>query len=486
MIHTKIVVTLGPASSEPAVVRQLAEAGADVFRLNFSHADHAVHERALQAVRQAGMELGRPLAVLQDLCGPKIRIGPVEGGPRELAAGDTVTVGRGRDPAEPKTLWTIYDRFVDDLKAGERVLVDDGQFELVVAEKKADAVVLKATRPGRISSGKGINLPGTQISSPAVTEKDLRDLEWGIRHGVDLTAVSFVRRAEDVLTVREHLQKAGSPAWVIAKIEKPEAVSRLEEIAAACDGLMVARGDLGVEMDTAAVPVVQKRMIRLARDMFKPVVTATQMLQSMVDNPTPTRAEVGDVANAILDGSDGIMLSGETAVGKYPVEAVRVMNHIAMITETWLGELRRGEGGWRDPFPEVDPGSAAAGADFARAAGVISRGMVRTALNLGAKMIVIHSVTGRQCIRISKCRSLLPIVAVTDRVAVARQMNLLWGAFPLHLPTAADMADMLRAADGLGRTHGWVKPGDTIVGFSRYSLSTDTATQTVMVHRVGP
>jgi pyruvate kinase len=488
MNQTKIVATLGPATQEPAAIRALAEAGVDVYRLNFSHSVPEYHAKLLNSIRAAAAELGRPLAVLQDLCGPKIRFAPFGLEPIELSAGDSIRVGRGPDPADKKLLWTTYERFVDDVKVGERVLVDDGNVELMVTDKVGEVLTLRTSRAGRISQGKGINLPGTEVSSPAVTEKDWADLAWGVGNGVDLVAVSFVRRAADVKQVKDHLRRVGSPAWVIAKIEKPQAVDNLEEIAAVADGLMVARGDLGVEMDVAGVPVIQKRMIRLCREMFKPVITATQMLQSMVDAPTPTRAEVSDVANAILDGSDAVMLSGETAVGKYPVEAVRMMVRIAEMTERWNNE----RGNYRpDLFLEGltlrrsgSPPVAARPDEFVNISTTLARGLVKTALELGAKYIVVHSETGRLGTRISKTRPGVPIIAVTDRPNIYRQMNLLCGVYPVLIESAADVTFMTRAADRIAVANGWAKPGDLAVAFSRLLMSAEANTQTLMVHRV--
>ena len=330
--NTKIICTLGPASDSREAIESLLVAGANVVRLNFSHGDHAWHSRVLRLVRDVAAELGLAVAVMQDLCGPKIRVSPIRGGQLDVEVGDTVRIttehhlanaGAG-DEAEDFDLASNYAALLDDVNVGQRILLDDGRIELVAEEKAPGRLTARVLRGGRVLPGKGMNLPGAALSVESVTEKDWQDLDWAISHDVEYVALSFVRHPDDLLRVRNHLDEVGSHIRLIAKIERPEAIQYVEQILAIADGLMVARGDLGVETKLARVPLLQKLLIEQCRSVCKPVITATQMLESMVHESTPTRAEVSDVANAIYDGTDAIMLSGETATGRFPSEAVAV------------------------------------------------------------------------------------------------------------------------------------------------------------------
>ncbi|MBN1833989.1 MAG: pyruvate kinase, partial [Deltaproteobacteria bacterium] len=332
---TKIVCTIGPKTSTPERIRAMILAGMDVARLNFSHGNHDSHIQTLQFIREASKEVGREIGILQDLAGPKIRLGKVPGGERVLQTGERITLSpvEGDDPA---VIPVNYPYLVEDVAFGDRLLLADGLILLRVLSKKVDRVICEVLAGGTIQSHKGLNLPSSNLRTPAFTEKDREDLKAGLDAGVDFVALSFVRHEKDLEPVREILKQVNSPPLLIAKIERPQAVERLESILKNVDGVMVARGDLGVEMPFEEVPLVQKRIIRMARQAAKPVITATQMLRSMIESPRPTRAEAADVANAVLDGTDALMLSDETAVGNYPVEAVHVLDRIAGEVEKHL------------------------------------------------------------------------------------------------------------------------------------------------------
>ena len=333
MRHTKIVATIGPASRETRVLQLLVQAGIDVVRLNFSHGEHADHLAVLGSVRELAAAAGRPVAVLQDLSGPKIRTGKVKGGVIPLEDGATITITTEETvEGTPKLISTTYDPLPRDVGPGDRILLDDGNLELKVVRASGQEVECIVVHGGPLKSNKGMNLPGVKLSTPALTEKDKRDLAFGIQHGVDYVALSFVRQAADLEEAKALIRALGGSTPLIAKIEKREAMDDLPAILQAADGVMVARGDLGVEMSTEEVPTLQKRIIEMANGAGRVVITATQMLESMIDNPRPTRAEASDVANAILDGTDAVMLSAETASGRFPVHAVETMARIAHYT----------------------------------------------------------------------------------------------------------------------------------------------------------
>ena len=342
MRRTKIVATIGPASRSPEMLERLIQAGVNVFRLNFSHGTHEEHFEVIRAARDIAARLHRPVALLQDLSGPKIRTGKVAGNGVELVKGARLAITTDTSiEGTAELISTTYEPLPRDVKAGDSILLDDGNLELRVVGVSDGRVLCEVVDGGMLRSHKGMNLPGVALSTPALTEKDRRDLQFGVQHQVDYVAMSFVRRAEDVLEAKALIRSMGEAIPVIAKIEKPEAVDNLESILAATDGVMVARGDLGVELGTEDVPIVQKRIIAMANAAGKVVITATQMLESMIENPRPTRAEASDVANAILDGTDAVMLSGESAVGKYPVETVETMARIADYTEEHgMGSIR--------------------------------------------------------------------------------------------------------------------------------------------------
>ena len=449
MIKTKIVATLGPASADFATIQRMIEAGCDIFRLNFSHGSRQWHARALHTVRHAGDVSGVPVAVLQDLCGPKIRVGELVGGQMELADGSHVTICREKIVGENGRFSCTYDRLVDDVEVGHAMALDDGLMRLEVVEKKADEIVCRVVVGGLLKDKKGINLPETEISIPSVTDVDYENLAWGIENEVDYVALSFVRSADDLLMVRQRLDASDSPIRLIAKIEKPQAVEQIDPIIAASNGIMVARGDLGVEMDVARVPIIQKQIILACRVAGKPVITATQMLETMTNSPVPTRAEVSDVANAIMDGTDAVMLSGETAVGRNPVAAVRMMNRIAHQIEDHIESVGRLE-------VDISEHHTQEWAAVAHGAGLI-------AADLDAGLIISLCRDGRTPRYMSKQRLNRPVLGVTTDMRVCRQMALHYGVLPVCLPEAMNLERSLQAARQWAIQRGWLKAGQRVV-----------------------
>jgi pyruvate kinase len=447
--RTKIVCTIGPASRSPEVLSRLVAAGMDVARLNFSHGSHAEHAAVIGAVRAIAESAGRPVAILQDLAGIKLRIGDIAGGSAFLVSGAPFTLtarGVPGDAREVSVNEASLPRFV---RAGDRLLLCDGEIELVVDEAANGDIRCRVVAGGTLSSHKGISLPSTPFGAPGLTAKDREDLAFGVAHGVDYVALSFVRTADDVRAARAFLDERGFAVPLVAKIEKREAISHIDEILAAADGLMVARGDLGVETPLEHVPLLQKMLIDRANRAGKPVITATQMLLSMVENPRPTRAEVGDVANAILDGTDAVMLSEETASGRYPVEAVATMKRIAEDTETafpfdrWM---RKFEDKSLQTLPEAVAGAA-----------------VELAEHIGASAILAWTESGATARLVARHRPRPPIVALATRKETARRLALVWGVVPL-LASAADGPDaMLENAPALAVAKGLLRPGERAV-----------------------
>jgi len=406
-VRTKIVATVGPASREPAVLAQMVEAGVDVFRINFSHGTQDEHSATLAAVRRVAEESGRMLAVLQDLGGPKMRVGRIPGDAIDCRLGDEFLLVPDRKSDDPHQLTCTYRELSRDLKPGDTVLYADGAVVMIVTRSDEEGARMKVTLPGRLKSQQGINLPGALLSVKTLTDKDLKDLDWTARNAVDYVGLSFVRQASDIIRLREELLRRGSRARIVAKIEKPQAVADLDAIVGQADAVMVARGDLGVEMDVARVPAIQKQVIAACRRARIPVITATQMLNSMETSSRPTRAEASDVFNAVLDGTDGVMLSGETAVGQYPVEAVATMSRIVIEAESLLFAQSRaswpiygavvagqeeGRVGWVEAITE----------SVVEAAGLVCR-------RLGAALLVVATHSGRTALAISKLRYATPI-----------------------------------------------------------------------------
>jgi pyruvate kinase len=443
--RTKIVATIGPSSSSHEMVRQLAEAGMDAVRLNFSHGTQEDHARSAGFTRVVQAELGRPLALIADLQGPKLRVGDLDE-PWQLQTGDAVVI-TGEDGARPGDLPVAPSVVSQVLAPGHDVLIDDGLVRLTVESVEGGRARCRVIVGGEVNSHKGVNLPGVPIPIPSLTEKDLGDLEFALALGVDYVALSFVRQAKDLRELREIIDRHGSPARVIAKIEKAEAVEVLDAVLEQSDAVMVARGDLGVEIGAATVPLLQKRIILRSLEMGKPVITATQMLESMVEHSEPTRAEASDVANAILDGTSALMLSGETAVGAHPVEAVRTMDQIAHAVEPSITYRHQA------PVPSDE-----------RAIGVaMSNAACDIAETLGAKAIVVPTFSGRTASSVARLRPRLPIIGLSHRQASVQQMALEWGVTPLPFPEAADVEDLWDRAVEAALAEGLVERGDFVV-----------------------
>jgi len=469
MRRTKIVATIGPASREPAVLERLIAAGADVVRLNFSHGAHEEHLAVIGCVREIAERLGRPVSVLQDLSGPKIRTGRVGGGAAvELADGAHVVITTDESVVgTAERISTTYDPLPRDVSPGDRILLDDGNLELRVLRSRGEEVECEVVHGGPLSSNKGMNLPGVRLSAPALTEKDRRDLAFGVANGVDYVALSFVRQPADVEEAKALVRQLGGSAPVIAKVEKREAVDNLPRLIAACDGVMVARGDLGVELSTEEVPTIQKRIIEIANGAGRVVITATQMLESMIEHPRPTRAEASDVANAILDGTDGIMLSAETAAGRFPVEAVETMDRIARYTEAHYRP--------RPPARVTATGS------------VVARSLARVASSvaeeLDCKLIVVFTESGTTAHLVSSYRPRVPIAAVTYNANTFGRLPLWWGVLPVRSEFSSTTDEMILRGEALLKSRGLVAAGDTVLMLGGQS-HTAGATNMLRVHTI--
>ena len=480
MRRTKIVATVGPASRRPETLERLIQAGVNVFRLNFSHGTHDEHLEVIRSVREIAARLHRPIALLQDLSGPKIRTGKVKDGEVQLVKGARLAITN--DTAVEGTaelISTTYELLPRDVKAGDQILLDDGNLELRVVGVTGERVECEVVDGGPLRSNKGMNLPGVMLSTPALTEKDRRDLLFGVQHHVDFVAMSFVRRPEDVLEAKSLIKAMGETTPVIAKIEKPQAVENLQAILAATDGVMVARGDLGVEIGTEDVPIVQKQIIAAANASGRVVITATQMLESMIENPRPTRAEASDVANAILDGTDAVMLSAESAVGKYPVETVETMARIADYTEEHgMGSIRsRRADARRTDLPQ---GVAGPGTPVTRS---LTRVASSVAEELGCKLIVAFTESGITARLVSSHRPRVPVVAVTHDDRVYRRLALWWGVVPVKSEFVENSDDLLAAGEARLRARGLVQKGDTLLMLSGHSIAA-AATNMLRVHTV--
>jgi pyruvate kinase len=416
--HSKIVCTIGPATRSPRMIRKLIEAGMDVARLNFSHGTHEEHAQSIAALRDASVAMKKPLAILADLQGPKIRTGALAGGGTVvLRAGQKFVITTAKVLGDSTRVNTIFRPLPHEVKAGDRILLSDGLIELRVERVRGQEVHCHVVNGGILGEHKGINLPGVQLRVPALTEKDRLDLKFALKHGVDYVAVSFVRRPEDVQLAKSLVRRAKKDTPVIAKLEKPEAITNLQEIIQVSDGVMVARGDLGVEMNPECVPVVQKNIIARAREFRRPVITATQMLESMRENPRPTRAEASDVANAIFDGSDAVMLSAETATGKYPVETVCMMARIIEEAEKSIQEYARPATQERLKVPET-----------------VAELVCHASRELHMKVITVFTHSGFTARLISRYRPLVPIIAFSPDAQTRRRMALLWGVTPRSIP----------------------------------------------------
>lgn len=447
--RTKIVATIGPATLDPQVLRELIEAGATTLRLNFSHGTEEDHQRSIRLIRQTSFELNQPVGILQDLQGPKIRLGRFEHGSIALNKGDPFILTSHIGPGTQSKSSVTYEPLADEVPEGAMILLDDGKVEMRVekVDKAAKELFCRVVVGGTLSNNKGVNFPDVYLSIKALTDKDRKDLMFGLDQGVDWVALSFVRNPQDILEIKELIASAGKQVPVIAKIEKHEAIEQMDEILALCNGVMVARGDLGVEVAAEEVPILQKRLIATANRMGIPVITATQMLDSMVSNPRPTRAEISDVANAILDGTDAVMLSNETAVGKYPVEAVATMARIAVRMEK--------DGISRNAFNVSDIGRSIPNA--------ISQAVGQIAEQLDAAAIMTLTKTGSTARNVSKFRPRTPILAVTPHVDVSRQLQLVWGVKPLLVLDLDSTKATVQSAFNVAQEANLLQDGDLVV-----------------------
>jgi pyruvate kinase len=456
LVKTRIIATLGPASESIDVLRQLVLEGVDIFRLNFAHGAHERLAEQVRRIRQVSTELNRPVGILGDLSGPKIRLGEIAGGERECVEGTTLRFVRGSQPGNPQELTCTYEPLIDDVKAGDRILLADGTVSLQVLESNPSGgwVDCRVLEGGVIRSRQGVNLPGVALSTPSVTEKDRRDLEWALQHSLDFIGLSFVRRAADIQHLQSLIaaQRPRVTPLVVAKIEKTEAIDDLDAILEVTDAVMVARGDLGVEAEISRVPILQKKIIRRCNQLRIPVITATQMLDSMQTNDLPTRAEVTDVANAVIDGTDAVMLSGETAIGRNPVQCVRMMDRIAREAEELVSavspsDLVEAESRRARPITEA-----------------VTRGAVAAAESIRADLIVVATVTGRTALALSRMRGRVPILAFTDREEVARRMCLYWGVTPVLNRAVQQSADaLLQYVVPWGKRTGLLQSGSRII-----------------------
>jgi pyruvate kinase len=475
VIRTKIIATMGPAVGEVDTLLALFRAGVDVCRLNFSHGSLDGHLQMLRVIREAAAMHDHPIAVLGDLCGPKIRVGKVKDhdgtGGMPIATGDELIIQRQPIEGEHGRISSIYPHFVDDVQVGHRVLIEDGLLKFIVTEKTFNEVHCNCTAGGVIKSGKGINLPNTSVNIASITEQDWAAVDWAIDNELDYLALSFVRKPDDLLLLREHLKNRGSDIHLIAKIEKAEAIVSIRGILDASDGLMIARGDLGVEMDVAQVPIRQKELIRLCQSSGKPVIVATQMLQSMIEASSPTRAEVSDVANAIFDGTDAVMLSGETSVGKFPVGAVLTMAHVAETTEKYL-----------DEHPTVPPPLNLQTMQLSAAVG---RGVRDIATDLKVSIVVVYSQTGATARIFSKMRFTMPIIALSSDHRALRRMALHYGVQAHEMEAPTTINDLVRNVDELVQSKKLAKIGERICVVGGASLGTPGTLNGIVIHTVG-
>jgi pyruvate kinase len=466
--RAKIVCTLGPATSTPAAIRQLVDAGMDVARLNMSHGSYSDHERAYELVRKASDESGHGVGIVADLQGPKIRLGRFAHGPVELEEGARFTITTRDVPGDGDICSTTYDGLPGDVEVGDPVLIDDGKVRLEVTAVKGTEVTTRVVVGGTVSDNKGINLPGVAVSVPALSEKDKEDLRFALHLTVDFIALSFVRSAKDVEDVRTIMEEEGIFLPVVAKIEKPQAIEKLDEIIKAFDGFMVARGDLGVECPLEDVPMIQARVVDLARRNAKPVIVATQMLESMMTNPRPTRAEASDVANALLDGADAVMLSGETSVGAYPIETVRTMARILESTER-NGMHRMAQIDWQ---PQTK-------------GGVIAKAATEVAERVGARYLVAFTQSGDSARRLSRHRGDIPILAFTPLAAVRSQLSLSWGIETFKVSPVEHTDEMVKQVDEALLKIGRVTDGDLVVIIAGSPPGIPGSTNALRVHRMG-
>jgi len=468
MRRAKIVCTLGPAVESVEKITELIDAGMNMARLNLSHGSHDEHQKRLDLVRSAAKKANKAVAILVDLQGPKIRLGKFSSGPHELSRGDTFTITTDDIAGTKDKVSTTYKGLPGDCKAGDAIMIDDGKVSVQVVQVKGNDVITKVIQPGMVSNNKGINLPGVAVSLPALSEKDIADLRWGLKAGVDFIALSFVRNAADIKDIHKIMDEVGVKVPVIAKIEKPQAVENLQEIVDAFDGIMVARGDLGVELPIEDVPMVQKRCITMARESAKPVIVATQMLDSMISNSQPTRAEATDCANAVLDGADALMLSGETSVGDFPIDAVKVMARIIERTEEVA----------LDQIPPLKHSPATK-------AGAITKAATEVGLTVGAKFLVAFTQSGDSARRMSRLRSPIPMLALTPEIGTYNRLALSWGVESLLTATVNHTDEMVMQVDTILIESKRVKIGDLVLIVAGSPPGIPGSINAMRVHKIG-
>lgn len=447
--RTKIIATIGPASRSKEMIWKLHQAGANIFRLNFSHGEHEDHQMVIDWVRELNKEHNTNICLLQDLQGPKIRTNQMEDGGVDINAGDQIKIAAGDFVGNAQKISTTYKTIAQDVAAGDTILIDDGNLELKVVGTDSSEVTAEVVFGGKLKSRKGINLPDTQISEPSLTEKDIRDLEYGISQDVDWIALSFVRTADDIIDLKNRIKAAGKDIKVISKIEKPEAIENMDAIIEATDALMVARGDLGVEIEMEKVPMLQKELVRKCNAAAKPVIIATQMMESMITNPRPTRAEAGDVANALMDGADAVMLSGESAAGDYPVEAVSAMTRIIQNVEE--------KGDIYHKFSPIDKTSDT----------VLNDSLVYSACRLAeatdANAIIGMTESGYTAFQLAKRRPHAHIFVFTSNLALVTRLSLIWGVTALHYTEQETTDDTIQDVKEVLKERGLIKTGDVVI-----------------------
>jgi pyruvate kinase len=468
MRRAKIVCTLGPAVESIEKITELIDAGMNMARLNLSHGSHDEHQKRLNLVRAAAKKANKAVAILVDLQGPKIRLGKFSSGPHELSRGDTFTITTDDIAGTKDKVSTTYKGLPGDCKAGDAIMIDDGKVSVQVVQVKGNDVITKVIQPGMVSNNKGINLPGVAVSLPALSEKDIADLRWGLKAGVDFIALSFVRNAADIKDIYKIMDEVGVKVPVIAKIEKPQAVENLQEIVDAFDGIMVARGDLGVELPIEDVPMVQKRCITMARESAKPVIVATQMLDSMMSNSQPTRAEATDCANAVLDGADALMLSGETSVGDFPIDAVKVMARIIERTEEVA----------LDQIPPLKHSPATK-------AGAITKAATEVGSTVGAKFLVAFTQSGDSARRMSRLRSPIPMLALTPEIGTYNRLALSWGVESLLTASVNHTDEMVMQVDTILIESKRVKIGDLVLIVAGSPPGIPGSINAMRVHKIG-
>lgn len=472
MKKTKIVATIGPASSSKEVLRDMILQGLDVVRLNFSHGAHEDHKKVVEFVRAIDLELGTNTSLLADLQGPKLRVGEMENGSVELVSGQKITISTVKQIGTAKVIYTNYKEFPADVSAGETVLLDDGKLSMKVLETNGkDTVICEILQGGPLSSKKGLNLPNTKVSLPSLSEKDLSDLDFALNHNIDWIGLSFVRNASDVVKLKEIIKSRDKHAKVVAKIEKPEAVAQIDEIVSVTDAVMVARGDLGVEVPLQSVPLIQKMIVKKCVHAAKPVIVATQMMESMVTNITPTRAEVADVANAVLDGADAVMLSGETSVGKYPVEAIRIMNNIIGEAETFEGLY------YHEELPTIIDENRFMTDSICYSA-------CRLASRVKAGALVTMSFSGYTGYRIAAWRPNANIFVFTSNKDILTQMNLVWGVKVFYYDKMVSTDQTISDIRYFLKKNNYLKDGDFIINLASMPIFEQGMTNMIKLTKV--